>query len=146
MPPVVPSARQRVARGATHSSPSSCSQPSAYWPISAPLASETVGSWNVRKIPSVVRLAADLRRATCVIEGPGASWPPFNPLKKELNMNLKALALVAGCAVVTACGSDPTPPPQVPEAPPPVAEVPPPPPPPAVDDNPNQSNVQISED
>nr|PZN22878.1 MAG: cell envelope biogenesis protein OmpA [Pseudomonadota bacterium] len=56
------------------------------------------------------------------------------------------MALVAGCAVVTACGSDPTPPPQVPEAPPPVAEVPPPPPPPAVDDNPNQSNVQISED
>src|SRR5690606_19375723 len=39
----------------------------------------------------------------------------------------------------------PTPPPQVPEAPPPVAEVPPPPPP-AVDDNPNQSNVQISPD
>lgn len=61
------------------------------------------------------------------------------------HVNLIPLACLA---LFGACGSDPVPPPEVPEAPPPRAEAPPPPPPvdPKPDDDPTRSNIRISDD
>jgi peptidoglycan-associated lipoprotein len=58
----------------------------------------------------------------------------------------QALVLLTLACAVTACGSEPPPPPQTPKA---VVAPPPPPPPvanPKPDDNPSQSNINISED
>ncbi|HEY8946677.1 MAG TPA: OmpA family protein [Polyangiaceae bacterium] len=62
-------------------------------------------------------------------------------------MKYPNLIFFASIALLGACGSDPVPPPQAPPPAPPVAEAPPPPPAPAqVDDQPNKSNINISDE
>lgn len=63
-------------------------------------------------------------------------------------MKHSKLLPVTALFVFGACGSDPVPPPEVPEAPVVAAEPPPPPPPenPKPDDDPSKSNIRISED
>ncbi|HYO98263.1 MAG TPA: OmpA family protein [Polyangiaceae bacterium] len=64
-------------------------------------------------------------------------------------MRSLTLVLLASCAALIACGSEPPPPPQTAAA---VTAAPPPQPPPAppaasqVDDNPNKSNINISDE
>jgi len=65
-------------------------------------------------------------------------------------VRIPTLVVLAWSTALAACGSDPKPPPEVPAAAPVATPAPPPPPPPAgasqVDDNPNKSNIVISDE
>lgn len=61
-------------------------------------------------------------------------------------MKYPTLILFASFAVLGACGSDPVPPPQTPVSPPPMVEPAPIADNPKPDDNPAQSNIQISDE